>query len=354
MDFTQPSHPVDGIYDVLFAVRDLASHRQLVWQPLTGETAEAVVPVLRELFAQHGPPLVLKNDNGSAFIAKATHAALLEATVAQLFSPPRRPQYNGALERSNGTLKIYTHQQAVVAGHPFRWTSDDLERARQLANTISRPWGHDGPTPEEAWQQRAPITDDERARFQATLAEQRLEAARDLALDTAGALSVSQRAELDRLALSRTLQHLGYLTKTRVQRPPKKPKRLSRAALARRVAKYRRGQVAELTDTVLAPQPSTDASCEQLTSLASRARRRSPAPTRAPPRRQVPTILKPLASLSERVTMQPIVDQCLPARGHSCASRIVTSAQQKRTFLSWLRRPITLLISLFKTANISQ
>ena len=166
-------------------------------------------------------------------------------------------------------------------------------------------------------------------------------------------MSPSRTRHADRLALSRTLQHLGYLTKTRVQRPPKKPKRLSRDALARRLAKHRRGQVAELTDNARAPLLLPGASCGQLTPLPSRARRRSPAPTRAPPRCQVPTITKPLASLSGSVRMQLVIDQCLPARRHSFASRIVTSAQQKWTFLSRLGRPITLLISLLKTANIS-
>ena len=152
IDFTRPLHPVDGIYDYVFSMRDLGSHWHLIWMPVTAETAKAIVPILWALFIQEGAPLVLKNDLGSAFIAELTQVTLLEAAVAQLFSPPRCPQYNGALERSNGTLKIYTQQQAASAGHSFRWTSDDLERARQLANTISRPWGREGPTPEEAWQ----------------------------------------------------------------------------------------------------------------------------------------------------------------------------------------------------------
>ena len=45
---------------------------------------------------------------GPAFIAASLHELLSEARVVQLFSPVRRPQYNGALERNNGVLKIYT------------------------------------------------------------------------------------------------------------------------------------------------------------------------------------------------------------------------------------------------------
>ena len=51
-----------------------------------------------------------------------------------------------------------------------RWTSADLEQARTLANTISRPWGMTGPTPAEAWHRRQPISRQQRNTFQAHLA----------------------------------------------------------------------------------------------------------------------------------------------------------------------------------------
>jgi hypothetical protein len=236
IDFTEARHPIDGVYPNLLAVRDLASHRQLAWQPVASEKAAEVVPTLQQLFAEHGPPLVLKSDNGSAFIADLTREAMLQAVVAQLFSPPKRPEYNGALERSNGVLKTYTHQHALQEGHPFRWTSEDLEHARQLANTISRPWGHRGLSPEETWAQRTPISDDQRQAFQAALEQHRLKAGEDLGLDPLSELGVTDQARLDRLALSRTLAGLGYLTMKRVRRAPKKPKRKSRDELARRAA----------------------------------------------------------------------------------------------------------------------
>jgi hypothetical protein len=240
MDFTQPLHPIDGTFPYVLAIRDLASHYQLAWCPVRGEAAEDVQPVLRALFAEHGPALVLKNDNGSGFTAASTRGTLTNAGVIQLLSPPGRPQYNGALERSNGVLKTYTHQHAQSAGHPFRWTSDDLEHARQLANTMSRPWGADGPTPEQAWNQRAPITDDERHTFALELTERRAWAAEQLGLDLAGEWDRSDRARLDRLALSQTLQDLGYLTMKRVRRPPKKPKRLTHKQLQSRTARFRK------------------------------------------------------------------------------------------------------------------
>jgi hypothetical protein len=66
MDFSQARYSVDGIYPYIFAVRDLASHRQLAWQPVASEKADEVLRVLADLIREHGAPLVLKSDNGSA------------------------------------------------------------------------------------------------------------------------------------------------------------------------------------------------------------------------------------------------------------------------------------------------
>jgi hypothetical protein len=255
------------------------------------------------------------------------------------------------LERSNSTLKTYTHQQAVCQGHPFRWTSEDLDKARQLANTISRPWGHEGPTPEEAWQQRTLITDQEREQFQTTFQAQRIEAAADLGMDIRGSLSVSQRARLDRLALSRTLQQLEYLTKTRVDRPPKKPKRLSRAELARRVAKDRRDKAKSDTDNALA---GTDPAASSHTVDGTKASIASPSPPidTGSSLTDSHCAIALLASTEEVATIQSLVTQGLPAGKPCSPPTTLMPAQRERTILSWLGRPITLLISLLKAANI--
>jgi len=331
MDFVQPPYPIDGVFPYLLAVRDLASHCQLAWRPVGGQTAADVLPVLRELFRDHGPPLVLKNDNGSAFVAQVTRAAMRQTPVAQLFSPPRQPQYNGSLERSNGVLQTYTHQQAVSEGHPFRWTCEDVEQARQLANTISRPWGHRGPSPGEAWQQRRPIGDHERAAFLSTWEEQRRRSADDLGIVLSDSLSTADDDRLNRLALSRTLQDLGYLTMRRVRRPPKKPTRLSREELPRRAETQQ-------------PSPS------------------SPAPTAAenstpptPPVRQ-----HGLVRGSKRKQLAPpSASDILPAAAKAAPtaaapSEADTPAHRERTFTSWLRRPLTPLLVLLKAANISR
>ena len=285
IDFTEPLQPIDGVFPYLLAIRDLASHCQLTWRPVRGETAEDVLPVLRKLFTEFGPPLVLKSDNGSAFIAAPLHDLLCGSLVAQLFSPVRRPQYNGALERNNGVLKVYTDQHAISAGHRFRWTAEDVDHAQSLANTISRPWGAGGPSPEQAWQARVPISFEERQTFLTAVDGHRQWAAGELALDLAADLSVADRARLDRLAISSTLQDLGYLTKQRIGHI-ERPKRLSRDALARRIAKFRE-------QTPIADEPVTQA------------------PTAEPPFTETPIMETPVVEtpVAKASVIKPLVGQ---------------------------------------------
>jgi transposase InsO family protein len=247
IDFSKPTHLIDGIYDCLFAVRDLGSHRQLAWHPFTSETAQEAIRVLDDLFRRFGPPLVIKSDNGSAFIAEIFGDLLRSWGVWHLLSPPRHPQYNGALERSNGTLKTFTHQRAMLEGHAFRWTSHNVEYAMQLANTLSRPWGHRGPSPEEVWEQRATITAEEREEFQRTVLRNRPQARGELGLDELLELNRDHRARIDRVAVSQGLQELGYLTMYRVPRPPRKARRLSRGDLFVRGLRHQACAVPRLT-----------------------------------------------------------------------------------------------------------
>jgi transposase InsO family protein len=330
IDFTQAREPIDGVFPYLLAIRDLASHCQLAWRPIRSEAVADVLPTLRELFAEYGPPLVLKSDNGSAFIAELLHALLGEAQVAQLFSPSHQPKYNGALERNNGVLKVYTHQHAVSAGHAFRWTAEDVEHAQQLANTISRPWGARGPSPEEAWRLRPRISAQERQAFLAAVEAHRVEAARELALDLAADLSVADRARLDRLAISGALQELGYLTMKR-RGHVERPKRWSREKLAERVDEYRGGAsgsespAAENSPPAPRPQRTSAVASDSGAGLLA-----SSAPSDI------------LLAASPAATEPQVLTQDIP------------SAQRERTFTSWLRRAFTPLLQFCKTAKISQ
>ena len=236
MDFSQAPQLIDGRYDTIFAVRDLGSRKQLAWLPVAGERAEDVHPALHQLFRQHGPPLVLKSDNGSAFISQEVRSLLRSWNVEPLFSPPRRPRYNGALERSNATLKTYTHQHAVRQGHPLAWTTDDLAEAQELANTLPRPWGWEGPSPEDKWRERAPIEDAERSELANELARQREKANEDIGLDDAVPLTRAVEARRDRLALSRALQAMGLLELQRTSHPRPKAKRKGAEEVEHRAA----------------------------------------------------------------------------------------------------------------------
>jgi transposase InsO family protein len=169
IDFSKPPLPVEGCYGRLLAVRDLASGAQLLWLPVADESARTARDALEALFGEHGPPLVLKCDNGSAFIAGEFGQMLSARGVWQLFSPPRMPRYNGSCEAGIGSMRARTHHQAARQGRPGRWTCEDAEAARLEANQTARPWGAGGPTPEEVWQGRQPISPGGRAAFAETV-----------------------------------------------------------------------------------------------------------------------------------------------------------------------------------------
>jgi hypothetical protein len=362
--------------------------------------------------------LVLKSDNGSAFIAEIFAEFLHSWGVVQLFSPARHPQYNGALERSNGTLKTYTQQHAIREGHPFRWTSEDVEQARQLANTLSRPWGHRGPTPEEAWQARATITDEDRQTFLETVARHQLQARADLGLDDKAALDRKDQSRLDRLAVSRALIELDYLQMNRVPRPPKKAKRLSRGELTRRALRHRATpDVPRLTyqPSVPSSPPAETPSCAPRCTVASQSESKSrftapfgaaescltvrrPAADVSPPVKlgtpacdihsalpdgtvtkainkhslQGATLSavsiapapsaaasreqleKPPASLAVQAHRDTMREQASVAGITPLTPSTPESAQGERSHTSWFRRSITLIIRLAKTAIISR
>jgi transposase InsO family protein len=220
IDFAETPLPIEGNISYLLAVRDLASGMQLLWQPLTAATAEAAAEGLARLFVAHGPPLVLKCDNGSPFISGVVADLLAGHGVAPLFSPPMTPRYNGAIEAGIGSLKERTHAAAARAGHPDNWTWDDLATAQYEANFSSRPCGPDGPCPELIWQARTPIEEPERSLFQSRMQEMLIEAkCREAACESVTSEVWSERA-MARLAIRRTLERCGYLTYRRRRIPP--------------------------------------------------------------------------------------------------------------------------------------
>jgi transposase InsO family protein len=170
IDYAEPPQPLEEGYTDLLAVRDLASGLQLLWLPVAEATAAATSAALLALFTLYGAPLVLKLDNGAPFVAGATRQLLAQWQVLPLYSPPGRPQYNGAIEAGIGALKARTHYQAVRQGRPGEWTLADAEAARREANALARPWGAHGPTPAERWAGRLVVTERERRALAASVA----------------------------------------------------------------------------------------------------------------------------------------------------------------------------------------
>jgi hypothetical protein len=210
-DFTEPPNPVDGLYEQILAARDLGSSYQLLWLPTPSAEAQHACDAIEAAFRQHGAPLVAKSDQGSPFTSDAFQSLLDRWNVVALLSPPYTPWYNGAIEAGNGSHGTRTHYEAARHGHPGYWTSDDLEAARLQSNTTARPWGARGPTPQDLWTQRPPITPSERQAFRDCLEDTQTQTLRELGLAPADLSDGVVRAAVARAATRRALETLGYL-----------------------------------------------------------------------------------------------------------------------------------------------
>jgi transposase InsO family protein len=220
MDHVDAPEALDGVYPYLLAIRDLGSSYQLAWSPVQSKEAGPVLATLQALVRRFGPPLVLKCDNGSPFIAEDVQLWLAENDIACLFSPVRTPSYNGACEAGNGSLKRRTEDLAVLAGRPGVWTCDDAEGALRMANEVNYPWGRNGPTPDEVWQGRVPLTAEERAAFGVSLEAQRIRARQEHENSGTDLQTPLGERAVDRDAIRRTLVEHGLLTFTRRQFTP--------------------------------------------------------------------------------------------------------------------------------------
>jgi transposase InsO family protein len=203
IDFAEPPAPIDGHVAYLLAVRDLASGMPLLWRPVVAATATEAAAGLAGLFAEHGPPLVLKSDNGSHFTGGAVPDLLAAHRVEHLLSPPHWPRYNGAIEAGIGALKDRTDARAARGGRPGCWTWDDTAGALQEAAELARPHGLTGPSPAEWWEARTPIMAAEHAAFTAVVARQ-------IACGEVGDGVWSER-EVARTAIRHALEECGYL-----------------------------------------------------------------------------------------------------------------------------------------------
>ena len=212
LDHTEPPTPIDGCYRYVLTVRDLASGCTLAAHAVTATDAASTIHVLRALFAQHGPPLVLKADNGSAFTADDTRTFLTAHGVTPLYSPAYTPTYNGVCEAGNGTIKRLTHQLACRHDRPACWTLDDLEGARHLANHRVTDRQRQPLCPELRFAARAPISDQERAQFIHAVASEHARRTADNAIATNHGVRTIRSDALTRQAITGALSGTGVIT----------------------------------------------------------------------------------------------------------------------------------------------
>jgi len=216
MDHTEPPAPVDRVHRTIFSVRDLGSGTQLSWQSQRGQTALEVARVLEDLFDLHGAPLVLKSDNGSAFISEEVLEVCKRWGVRQLFSPPRLPGYNGAVESAIRWLKERTDHAAARRGEAGFWSGEDLHVAMEQTNELPKDAERDGTPRRVVFSGRAPVSPELRTALARRLTYER-ECERRLRKLAPGAEEGRvERAQIERKAMSRALVALGVLTiKTR-------------------------------------------------------------------------------------------------------------------------------------------
>jgi transposase InsO family protein len=208
-DFSRPPLPVDGIFPRILAVRDLSSLYQLEVLPAPAEDAETARGVVEALIRKHGPPLVFKTDNGSAFREETVTDLLEEHGVIPLFSPPYTPQFNGSIESGFSRVKVHAHYRSARNDRAGRWTCGDVAAARHRGNWLSRPRGPHRPSPRERWVNRGRISDRLRDRLRRAY-----DAAKDeltkKAIEEGGILpligpSPSEKAAIERNAIAKAL-----------------------------------------------------------------------------------------------------------------------------------------------------
>lgn len=214
MDYTEVPWRIDGAEKYVLSVRDLASGCQLL--ALVAERADALTTrhALAALFAEHGPPLVLKSDNGSHFVEAAVRALLDEHRVLHLRSPAGWPAYNGACESGIHWLKARAFQFAVREGRT-QVSAGNLSAAQSLGNDRLRGLCGTEQTPAQVWHSRQPISDVERSELHLAFARRELEARAARGHHAAAPLTDDQRADVEREAVSRALHECGLLSTRR-------------------------------------------------------------------------------------------------------------------------------------------
>lgn len=214
MDYTEVAWRIDGKEKYVLSVRDLASGYQLLALVVEHADAETTRHALALLFAEHGPPLVVKSDNGPHFVEAGVRALLDQHHVLHLRSPAGWPAYNGACESGIHWLKARALQFAVREGRAHV-SAADLSAAQALGNDRLRGLRDTERTPTQVWAGRQPISDGERSELHLAFARLELEARTSRGHLPAAQLTDDQRADVEREAISRALHERGLLSTRR-------------------------------------------------------------------------------------------------------------------------------------------
>ncbi|HEY2588972.1 MAG TPA: hypothetical protein VGI81_24725 [Tepidisphaeraceae bacterium] len=101
------------------------------------------------------------------------------------------------------------------------WPGDILESARLAANALNRPWGTAGPTPDQRWGQRRPISAEQRQSLAALIEQKNFDIAQSIQRQRTqkglnAPFTAADRATVARTATRQALVELGYL---QIRRP---------------------------------------------------------------------------------------------------------------------------------------
>ncbi len=111
---------VAGVGRRALVVAGLHGRQVLALRAASGERAVAAEQILASLIAEHGAPLVLKLDNGSAFTAMRFARFCRAHGITLLHSPVRRPRLNGTCEVSGRWAKHRAQAAEACAGRQGR------------------------------------------------------------------------------------------------------------------------------------------------------------------------------------------------------------------------------------------
>jgi len=212
IDYTKPPLPVDGIYRQILMVRDLGTGDHLEALPVPEKGSVETRDALESLFKKYGPPLSIKSDNGGEVSGKEVIDLLQRYKVIFHLTPPSCAWYNGSCEAGNGSFKVRAHHISARNGRPGEWTCDDVEAARVRANRTARPWGIKGPTPEEIWNERKPLSYDLRKAFIRSRNMHRHELAAELGYNVDEKISAKDKAWIERKSVERAYVEHGILS----------------------------------------------------------------------------------------------------------------------------------------------